>query len=142
MEFFLGRFKNLIILMGRLVPTGTRAGGTGQARQRSSEYAPDPRLGRGAITPLERGLVWIQNGTGNIWHNYFYLRGVRAENRDLRNKSSRCASSKSASARTRPGPPPPGPALVKEQFVSRTVAAQVIGHQRQRPLALNLHRQG
>ena len=37
-----------------------------------------------AVTPLEKALVWVQNGLGNIWNNYVYLRGVRQENRELK----------------------------------------------------------
>ena len=37
-----------------------------------------------AVTPLEKALVWFQNGVGGIWSNYVYLRGVRQENRDLK----------------------------------------------------------
>ena len=37
-----------------------------------------------AVTPLEKAIVWCQNGLGNMWSNYIYLRGVRQENRDLK----------------------------------------------------------
>ena len=37
-----------------------------------------------AVTPLEKALVWCQNGLGGIWNNYVYLRGVRQENRELK----------------------------------------------------------
>ena len=37
-----------------------------------------------AVTPLEKALVWCQNGLGGLWNNYIYLRGVRQENRDLK----------------------------------------------------------
>src|SRR3954468_5027618 len=30
-----------------------------------------------AVSPLEKALLWFQNGVGNIWSNYVYLRGVR-----------------------------------------------------------------
>jgi rod shape-determining protein MreC len=36
------------------------------------------------VTPLEKTLGWAQTSTNNLWHNYFYLRGVRAENRSLK----------------------------------------------------------
>src|SRR5205807_2890191 len=69
-----------------------------------------------------------QNGTGNLWHNYFYLRGVRAENRQLKEQIEQMRleqvrlNEDAAQARRLQ-------ALLsfKEQFVSRTVAAQVIG---------------
>jgi rod shape-determining protein MreC len=81
-----------------------------------------------AITPLERGLVWIQNGAGNLWHNYFYLRGVRAENRQLKEeiehmKLEQVRLNEDATQAHRLQ------ALLafKEQYISKTVPAQVIG---------------
>jgi rod shape-determining protein MreC len=131
MESVLGRYRNLIILVGVLflqvlgLATQVKRGGNGN----------DPESTRlirvwavGAITPFERVLVWAQNGTGNIWHNYFYLRGVRAENRQLKDQIEQMRleqvrlSEDAAQARRLQS-------LVafKEQFISRTVAAQVIG---------------
>ena len=84
MEYVLGRYRNLIILVGVLF---LQVLGLAVQVKRSAD-AENTRLIRiwavSAITPLERGLVWVQNGVGNIWHNYFYLRGVRAENRQLK----------------------------------------------------------
>src|SRR4029077_2197559 len=61
-----------------------------QVKRSGNETTQDTRLIRlwavGALAPFERGLVWVQSGTGNVWHNYFYLRGVRAENRDLKSQ--------------------------------------------------------
>jgi rod shape-determining protein MreC len=83
-----------------------------------------------AVTPFERLLVWAQSGSGNIWHNYFYLRGVRAENRQLKQQIDQMRleqvrlSEDAGQARrlqTLLG--------FKEQFIAKgdTVAAQVIG---------------
>jgi rod shape-determining protein MreC len=80
------------------------------------------------ITPLEKGLVNTSQGVRNIWRNYFYLRGVRRENRDLKAQIERMRieqvrlSEDAAQARRLQ-------ALLgfKEQFISQTVAAQVIG---------------
>jgi len=133
MESVLGRYRNLIILVGVLflqvlgLATQVKRGGNGNGND-----PEDTRLIRvwavGAITPFERVLVWAQNGTGNIWHNYFYLRGVRAENRQLKDQIEQMRleqvrlSEDAAQARRLQS-------LVafKEQFISRTVAAQVIG---------------
>jgi rod shape-determining protein MreC len=73
-------------------------------------------------------LVWVQTSTGNVWHNYFYLRGVRAENRNLKAQIERMSleqvriSQDADQARRLQ-------ALLafKEQFISQTMAAQVIG---------------
>jgi rod shape-determining protein MreC len=73
-------------------------------------------------------LAWAQTSTGNLWHNYFYLRGVRAENRSLKAQIERMSleqvrMSQDADQARRLQ------ALLafKEQFISQTVAAQVIG---------------
>src|SRR5262249_11870226 len=81
-----------------------------------------------AITPFERAVVWMQRGAGNIWHNYFYLRGVRAENRELKAQIEQMRieqvrlSEDAAQARRLQTL-----LAFKEQFISKTVAAQVIG---------------
>jgi len=72
--------------------------------------------------------VWTQTTSRNIWHNYFYLRGVRAENRSLKAQIERMSleqvrMSQDADQARRLQ------ALLafKEQFISETMAAQVIG---------------
>jgi rod shape-determining protein MreC len=81
-----------------------------------------------AITPLEKGIVRIQHGGSNLWHSYFYLRGVRQENRELKQQieqlhieQARLSEDAGQAHRLQ--------ALLsfKEQFISKTVAAQVIG---------------
>src|SRR3954463_5093636 len=129
MESVLGRYRNLIILVGVLF---LQVLGLAMQVKRSSTETQDMRLIRiwavGALAPFERGLVWIQNGTGSIWHNYFYLRGVRAENRDLKQQIEhmrleqvRLSEDAAQAHRLQTL------LAFKEQFVARTVAAQVIG---------------
>jgi len=129
MESVLGRYRNLVILVGVLF---LQVLGLAMQVKRAGNDAENTRLIRiwvvDAITPFERILVWGQNGTSNIWHNYFYLRGVRAENRELKDQIEQMRleqvrlSEDAAQARRLQ-------TLVafKEQFISRTVAAQVIG---------------
>jgi len=129
MESVLGRYRNLIILVGVLF---LQVLGLAMQVKRNSTETQDTRLIRvwavRALTPFERSLVWIRNGTGNIWHNYFYLRGVRAENRELKQQIEQMRlqqvrlSEDAAQAQRLQ-------TLLsfKEQFVSKTVAAQVIG---------------
>ena len=126
----LGRYRNLIILVGVLFLQVL--GLAMQVKRSPTESTQDTRLIRvwavGALSPFERALVWVQSGTGNIWHNYFYLRGVRAENRDLKAQIEQMRieqvrlNEDAAQARRLQ-------ALLgfKEQFISKTVAAQVIG---------------
>jgi rod shape-determining protein MreC len=130
MESVLGRYRNLVILVGVLFLQVL--GLAMQVKRGGGTDAENTRLiriwGVGAITPFERLLVWTQNGTGNIWHNYFYLRGVRAENRQLKDQIEQMRleqvrlSEDAAQARRLQTL-----LAFKEQFISRTVAAQVIG---------------
>jgi rod shape-determining protein MreC len=129
MESVLGRYRNLVILVGVLF---LQVLGLAMQVKRNGNDAANTRLIRiwavGAITPFERVLVWGQNSTGSIWHNYFYLRGVRAENRQLKDQIEQMRieqvrlSEDAAQARRLQTL-----LAFKEQFISRTVAAQVIG---------------
>src|SRR5882762_5592664 len=129
MESVLGRYRNLIILVGVLF---LQVLGLAVQVKRSSTDVENTRLIRiwavRVITPLERGLVWAQNGAGNLWHNYFYLRGVRAENRELKEQIDQMRleqvrlSEDAAQARRLQSL-----LAFKEQFIAKTVAAQVIG---------------
>src|ERR1700758_2545891 len=129
MESVLGRYRNLIILV---VVLFLQVLGLAVQVKRGSNETQDTRLIRiwavDVLTPFERSLVWIESGTGNIWRNYFYLRGVRAENRQLKEQIEQMRleqvrlSEDAAQARRLQ-------TLLsfKEQFISKTVAAQVIG---------------
>ncbi|MGA7751311.1 MAG: rod shape-determining protein MreC, partial [Candidatus Sulfotelmatobacter sp.] len=129
MESVLGRYRNLIILVGVLF---LQVLGLAMQVKRVGNEAHDTRLIRiwavGAITPFERGLVWMQTSTQNLWHNYFYLRGVRAENRELKQQIEQMRldqvrlSEDAAQARRLQSL-----LAFKEQVVAKTVAAQVIG---------------
>ena len=128
MENLLHRYRNVSILVGILF--AQVLGLAIQVRRTSGDESS--RLIRvwavGAITPFEKTIVWLQNGTGNIWREYVYLRGVRQENRDLkmeieRLRLERVRLSEDAEQARRLQ------ALLafKEQYVAKTVAAQVIG---------------
>ena len=128
MESVLGRYRNLTILVGILF---LQVLGLAVQVKRSSENESS-RLIRvwavNAVTPFEKGIVWVQHSSSNLWRNYFYLRGVRQENRDLKQKIQqmeidRVRLSEDANQARRLQ------ALLgfKEQFIAKTVAAQVIG---------------
>jgi len=127
MESVLGRYRNLIILVGVLFLQVL-----GLAIQVKTGSERETRLIRlwaaGAVTPFERSLVWVQSSSSNLWHNYFYLRGVRAENRQLKQQIEQMRveqvrlSEDAAQAHRLQTL-----LAFKEQFVSKTVAAQVIG---------------
>jgi rod shape-determining protein MreC len=124
----LGRYRNLVILVGMLF---LQVLGLAVQVKRTSD-AESTRLIRiwavSAVTPFEKGLVWSQNSVRDIWRNYFYLRGVRAENRQLKEQIEhlrleqvRLVDDAEQARRLQ--------ALLafKERFISRTMAAQVIG---------------
>jgi len=129
MESVLGRYRNLIILVGVLF---LQVLGLAVQVKRGSTEGQDTRLIRvwavGAVTPFERVVVWAQNGAGDIWHNYFYLRGVRAENRQLKEQIEQMRleqvrlNEDAAQAHRLQML-----LAFKEQYVAKTVAAQVIG---------------
>ena len=128
MESLITRYRNVSILAAILF-----AQVLGLAVQvRRTPDAESSRLIRvwmvSSVTPLEKGIVWLQNGTGGLWRNYIYLRGVRQENRDLqyelenlRLKQVRLSEDAEQARRLQ--------ALLgfKEQYISKTLAAQVIG---------------
>jgi rod shape-determining protein MreC len=129
MESVLGRYRNLTILV--LVLFLQVLGLAVQVRTGTNE-ATDTRLIRiwavGAITPFERALVWVQTSSNNLWHNYFYLRGVRAENRQLK---AQIEQMRLEQVRLREDATQAHRLQMllafKEQFIAKTVAAQVIG---------------
>lgn len=129
MESVLSRHRNLIVLLGVLF---LQALGLAVQVKRGGPEAQDTRLIRiwavGALTPFERGLVWIEDSTIGVWHNYIYLRGVRAENRELKEQIEQMRLNQvrlnedAAQAHRLQNL-----LAFKEQFVAKTVAAQVIG---------------
>jgi len=128
MENLIGRYRNVTILVAVLF-----AQVLGLAVQvRRSSQDESTRLIRvwavDAVTPLEKGIVWLQSSVSNLWHGYFYLRGVRQENRELKVQIERLRieqvrlNQDAEQARRLQ-------ALLgfREQFISKTLASQVIG---------------
>jgi rod shape-determining protein MreC len=128
MESVLGRYRNLTILVGVLflqvlgLAVQVKRGADAENTRLIRIWAVD------FVTPFERGLVWAQNGSGNLWHNYFFLRGVRAENRQLKEQIEqmrleqvRLSEDATQAHRLQ------SLLAFKEQFIAKTVPAQVIG---------------
>ena len=84
METFLSRHKNLAALV--IVLAGQIVGLAVQVKVSSTQGGMSlMRLWSiSTITPVEKALVHGQHGVFDGWSNYFYLRGVRKENRELR----------------------------------------------------------
>ncbi|MGA8272894.1 MAG: rod shape-determining protein MreC [Candidatus Sulfotelmatobacter sp.] len=128
MESVLGRHRNLIIFLGVLF---LQALGLAVQVRRSVD-AENTRLIRiwavDAITPFERVMVWAQTGTGNLWHNYCFLRGVRAENRQLKQQIEKMSLDQVRLNEDAEQAHRLQKLLAfKEQVIAKTVAAQVIG---------------
>jgi rod shape-determining protein MreC len=128
METLISRYRNVTILVAVLF---AQVLGLAVQVKRSSENESS-RLIRiwaiSVVTPVEKAILGLQSGVGNLWHGYVYLRGVRQENRDLkaqieklRLEQVRLNQDAEQGRRLQ--------ALLgfKEQFISRTLAAQVIG---------------
>ncbi len=127
MENIIGRHRNLTILVAVLF---AQLVGLAVQVKRTSD-AGSARLIRlwvvSGITPIEKGMVGTTRWVSSVWHNYFYLRGVRSENRQLqaeitqmRLEQARMEQDASQARRLQ--------SLLgfKEQFISQTLAAQVI----------------
>jgi rod shape-determining protein MreC len=128
MESVLGRYRNLTILVGVLflqvlgLAVQVKRSGDAESTRLIRIWAVD------TITPLERVLVWAQNGSNNIWHNYFFLRGVRAENRQLKQQIEQMRLEQVRLSEDAEQAHRLQQLLAfREQFVAKTVAAQVIG---------------
>ena len=130
MESVFGRYRNLVVLV--VVLFVQILGLAVQVRRARDKDSEPTRLIRvwavGAVTPLEKTLSWMRTSSGGVWHNYFYLRGVRAENRELKREieqmrldQARITQDADQAHRLQ--------ALLgfKEKFISQTIAAQVIG---------------
>ncbi len=127
MENIISRHRNLTILA--VVLFAQIIGLAVQVKKRTDQGSA--RLIRvwavSAITPFEKAVVHTSSWAANTWHNYLYLRNVSAQNEKLRQELERIrleqvrmAEDASQARRLQ--------VLLgfKEQFISHTVAAQVI----------------
>lgn len=134
MENFFARYKNPLALMAVLFiqvvalatqvkrPENARAGNTGSGTRLIRVWTVT------AFTPIEKMFVSTGHFFRNGWHNYADLRGVRKQNRELQDEVARLQMEQvrlrqdAEQARRLQ-------ALLefKERFISKTVAAQVIG---------------
>src|SRR5580658_8503761 len=124
----LGRYRNLIVLVGVLF---AQVLGLAVQVRRTTDNEPTRLIRVWAVdmvSPFEKTLVWTQTSVNSVWRNYVYLRGVRAENRSLKSqieqmRLEQVRMSQDADQARRLQ------ALLafKEQFISQTMAAQVIG---------------
>jgi rod shape-determining protein MreC len=128
MDTFMGRYRNVTILAAAIF---LQILGLAVQIKRSTENESSRLIRLWAVSvvaPLEKGIVRVQTSAAGVWHNYFYLRGVRQQNRDLREQIEqlrleqvRLKQDADQAHRLQ--------ALLsfKEKFVGETKAAQVIG---------------
>jgi len=128
MDSIIGRYRNLTIL---IVVLFAQVLGLAVQIKRPSETGPE-RLIRiwtvSLITPVERAFVSARDGMVNAWLNYVDLRGVRSENRELREQLDRMQMER-AQLEHEAGEGRRLEALLefKQHFAAETVAARVIG---------------
>lgn len=128
-NIFTGRRRNMTILVGVLT---IQFFGLAAQFKRPTEQGNTTPLLRvwviNAITPFEKVVFHATGGVRNVFNNYFYLRGVRKENESLRQQIQnlrldqvRMQQDAAQAHRLQ--------ALLafKEQFISETIASQVIG---------------
>lgn len=128
MENFFSRYRNISILTGLLF---LQILGLAVQVRRVKENNSTLLIRvwtAGVITPLEKGIVGIENGLGNIWHNYIYLHGVRKENRQLKEEIQQLRLNEvRLNADAEQAHRLQLLLAFKERYISQTTAAQVIG---------------
>jgi rod shape-determining protein MreC len=130
MENVLKRHVNLVALV--VVLLAQVIGLAYQIKVRHGNSDDSVRLIRvwtvGVIAPMEKAVVHTADFFSDIWHNYFYLRSVRLENERLTDENThlrleeiRLAEDAAQAQRLK------SLLKFKEEYVSESVAAQVIG---------------
>src|SRR6266853_4019380 len=133
MENFFARYKNPLVLMAvlfiQVVALATQVKRSENSKAASSGGTRLIRVWTvTAFTPIEKMFVSTGHFFSNSWHNYADLRGVRQQNRQLQDEVARLQMEQvrlkqdADQARRLQ-------ALLdfKEKFISKTLAAQVIG---------------
>src|SRR4051812_6486921 len=127
MDTILSRYRNITFLVAVLF-----AQVLGLAVQVRQPGAAGPRLVRvwavAAITPLEKAVVTTQHAAGSLWRDYIWLRGARKENAELHDQIERMRLEQVRLTQDAEQAQRLQALLAfKEQFISQTIAAQVIG---------------
>jgi rod shape-determining protein MreC len=133
MDTFMGRYRNVTFLAAaiflQILGLAIQIRRPVESEENSSTSSRLIRLWAvSVVAPIEKGIARIQTSTSGIWHNYFYLRGVRQENRDLREQIEKLQleqvrlkqdAEQARRLQTLLG--------FKQQFIGEPTAAQVIG---------------
>jgi len=133
MDGFFARYRNALVLIAVLVVF--TIGLAVQVRRPdygSREDGKHVRVFRywavALVSPFERLFRATGQGIRGIWHNYIDLRDVRRQNEQLKNDLSRMRLYQAAMAEdARQGQRLQALLEFKQQYIAKTVAAQVIG---------------
>jgi rod shape-determining protein MreC len=137
MESFFVRYRNLLVLLlllivqiiGLAVQVRRNAGGRDVYDPADSSGVRLIRLWANAVvSPPERAVQTSKTGVGSIWENYFALRNVRQENKDLQATVDRLQLEQAALLEdARQGQRLQQMLGFQEKYLYATVPAQVIG---------------
>ena len=137
MESIFVRYRNLFVLLALLVAqiiglaTQVRRSGAGRMT-----YDPGDRSGvrlirlwaNALVSPPERVVEWSKMGASSIWENYFNLRHVRQQNKDLQETVDRLRLEQAALMEdARQGQRLQALLNFQEKYLYSTIPAQVIG---------------
>jgi rod shape-determining protein MreC len=137
MESFLSRYRNLFVLLllllaqviGLAVQVRRNAAGRNVYDPQDSTEVRLIRLWANAlVSPPQRAVESSKTGVGSIWDNYFALRHVRQENKDLQATVDRLRLEQAALLEdARQGQRLQGMLGFQEKYLYKTTIAQVIG---------------
>jgi rod shape-determining protein MreC len=137
MESFFVRYRNLLVLLlllivqiiGLAVQVRRNAGGKNVYDPADSSGVRLIRLwANAAVSPPERAVQTSKTGVGSIWENYFALRNVRQENKDLQATVDRLRLEQAALLEdARQGQRLQQMLGFEEKYLYATLPAQVIG---------------
>jgi rod shape-determining protein MreC len=137
MESFFVRYRNLLVLLlllivqiiGLAVQVRRNAGGRNIYDPADSSGVRLIRLWANAVvSPPERAVQTSKTGVGSIWENYFSLRNVRQENKDLQATVDRLQLEQAALLEdARQGQRLQEMLGFQQKYLYATVPAQVIG---------------
>jgi len=137
MESFFARYRNLFVLLlllvtqviGLAVQVRRNAAGRNVYDAQDSTGVRLIRLwANSLVSPPERAVQSSKTGAGSIWDNYFALRHVRQENKDLQATVDRLRLEQAALLEdARQGQRLQAILGFQEKYLYKTMAAQVIG---------------
>ena len=137
MESFFVRYRNLLVLLlllmvqiiGLAVQVRRNGGGKNVYDPADSSSVRLIRLwANAAVSPPERAVQTSKTGVGSIWENYFALRNVRQENKELRETVDRLRVEQAALLEdARQGQRLQQMLGFQQKYLYATVPAQVIG---------------